>query len=43
MNIYVSDIVESYNDTIIGHLGNSDSVDLLLPIIQSWRAFAVDK
>ena len=43
MKLYVSDIVESYKYTIIGHLGNTGTVDLLLHIVQCWCACAVDK
>ena len=34
MKLYVSDIVGSYLDTIIGYLGNSGTADLLLHILQ---------
>ena len=34
MNIHVSDIMESYKDTIIGHMGNPGTADLLLHIVQ---------
>ena len=43
MKIYVSNIEESYKDTIIGHLVNSGIADLLLHIVQCWRAYAVNK
>ena len=43
MNIYVSYIVESYKYSIIGHLGNSGTADLLLNILQCWSACAVDE
>ena len=43
MKIYVSDFDKSYKDTIIGHLGNSGTVDLLLHILQFWSACALDK
>ena len=43
MNIYVSYIVESYKYSIIGHLGNSGTADLLLHILQCWSACAVDE
>ena len=33
MELYVSDILESYKDTIIGHIGNSVTEDLLLRIV----------
>ena len=36
MNIYVSDIEESYKDTIIGHLGDSETVGALLHIVKCW-------
>ena len=37
MKIYVSDIVESYIDTIIGNLGNAGTADLLLHLAQCWH------
>ena len=43
MSSYVSDIMESYKDTIIGYLGNIDTADFLPHILQFWRACAVDK
>ena len=43
MNIDVSNIVESYKDTIIGHLGNAGTSYLLPHIVQCWCACAVDK
>ena len=43
MNLYVSDIEESYKDTIIGHLGNSGPSDLLLHIIQCWSEFTFNE
>ena len=43
MNIYVSDIVESYKDIIIGNLVNSGTSDLLLHILQCWCECAVDE
>ena len=43
MDLCVSDIVESYKDTIIGNLGNKGTEDLLLYILQCWRAFEFDK
>ena len=43
MNLYVSDIEESYKDTIISHLVNSGTVDLLLQIVQCRYACAVDE
>ena len=39
----MSDIEESYKDTIIGHLGNSGTAYLLLHTVQCWRACAVDE
>ena len=33
VKLYVCDIVELYRDTIIGHLGNSGTADLLLQIV----------
>ena len=36
--LYVSDIEEYYKDTIFGHLGNSGTSDLILHIVQCWRA-----
>ena len=41
MKLYVFDIEESYKDTIIGHLLNSGTADLLLHIVRCWRACAV--
>ena len=43
MNIYVSNIVESNKDSIIGNLGNSGKAYLSLHIDQCWRAFSVDE
>ena len=43
MMIYVSNIVEIYKGVIIGHLGNSGRVDLLLHIVQCWIACAVNE
>ena len=43
MILYVSDIEESYIDTIIGHLINSGTAHLLLHIVQCWCACAVDE
>ena len=43
MRIYVSDIQESYKDTMIGNLGNSGTADLLLHVVQCWRSCAVDE
>ena len=38
--LYLSNIVESYKDSIIGHFGNSGTADLLLHIVQCWSAYA---
>ena len=43
MKFYVSDVVESYKETIIVHLGNIGTTDLVLHIVQCWRAYAGDK
>ena len=43
MNLYVSNIEESYKDTIIVHLGNSGTAYLILHKVQCWRACAVDE
>ena len=43
MKLYVSDIVESYKDSIIGNLVNSGTADLLLHIVQCWNACVVDE
>ena len=43
MDIYVSNIEESYKDTILGHLGNSGTSYLLLYIVKCWCACAVDE
>ena len=43
MKIYVSNIEESYKDTIIGHSGNSGTSDILLQIVQCWPACEVDE
>ena len=42
MNIYVPDIEESYNDTIMFHLRNSGTAYLLLHIVQWWCEYVVD-
>ena len=42
MKIYVSDMEELYKDTIIGHLGNSGTSDILVHIVHCWRSYAVD-
>ena len=39
----MSDIEESYKDTIIGHLGNSGTADLLLHTVKCWHACAVNE
>ena len=43
MKLYTSNIEESYKDTIIGHMGNSDTADLLLYIVQYWRQCVVNE
>ena len=43
MKLYVSNTVEFYRYTIIGHLGNSGIAYLLLHIVQCWIACAIDK
>ena len=43
MKLHVSNIEESYKDTIIGHLVNSDISYLLLQIVQCWRECAVNE
>ena len=43
MKIYVFNILESYEYTIIGKLGNEGAAYFLLQIVQCWRACAVDK
>ena len=43
MKLYVSDIVESYKDSIIGNLVNSGTADLLLHIVQCCRVCAVNE
>ena len=43
MKLYVSDIEESYKDTIIGHLGNSGTEDLLLHVEKCWRSCAINE
>ena len=43
MNLYVSNIEESYKDTIICHMGNSGTEYLLLHTVQFWHACAVDE
>ena len=41
MKLYVSNIVESYKDSIIGHLVNSGTSDFSLNMVQCWRACTV--
>ena len=41
MNLYVSDIEESYKETIINHMLGSGAADLLLHIVQCCHAFVV--
>ena len=43
MKLYVSDIVEYYIYTIIGHSGNADKTDFSFHIVQCWHACEVDK
>ena len=43
MKPYLSDIVESYKDKIIGHLVKLVTSDLLSNIVQCWRACEVGK
>ena len=43
MNVYVYDIIESYQDSIIGHLGNTGTTDFLLHVVKFWCAYEVDK
>ena len=43
MKLYVSDNVELYKDTVIGHLGNVGTADLLIHILQCWIACSVEK
>ena len=39
----MSDVVELYRNTIIGHLINAGTPDLLLLMIQCWRVYKVGK
>ena len=39
----MSDIEESYKNTIVGHLVNSGTEDLLLHIVQCWREFSFNE
>ena len=43
MKLYISDVEESYKDTIIGHLGNLRIEDLLLHIVYCWSLCAFDE
>ena len=43
MKLYVSDIEESYKDTIVGNLGNSGASDLLLNLLKCWCTCAVNE
>ena len=43
MKLYVSGTEESYKDKIIGNMMNSGTGDLLLHIVQFWRAWAVNE
>ena len=43
MKLYLSDIEESYKDTIIGHLVYSGTEDLLLHMVRCWFVCAVDE
>ena len=43
MTIYVYGIGESYKYTIISHMGNLGTVDLLLHMVQCWRACAFNE
>ena len=43
MKLHVYNIEESYEDKIIGNLGNSGTEILLLHILQCWSACAVDE
>ena len=43
MIFFVLNIVESYKDTIIGHLRNTGTADLLPRIVQCWRVCTIDK
>ena len=42
MKLYLCDIEESYKDTIIVHLGNAGTADLLLGILQCWCTCTVN-
>ena len=41
MKLYVYNILESYRDTIIDNMGNSDIENFLLHMVQCWCACAV--
>ena len=43
MKLYVSDTEEFYKDTIIGHLVNSGTTDLLFHIVQCLRTCSVNE
>ena len=43
MKLYVSNIEESYKDTLIGNLGNSGTLDLSLQIVQFLRTYVVNE
>ena len=43
MELYVSNILDSYKDTIIGHFGNISTADFSVYIVKSWRACTVDE
>ena len=37
MNTHLSDIMKSYEDTIIGYFVNASSAELLIHIVQCWH------
>ena len=43
MNIYVSNFVDLYKDTIIFHLENTDTSYLLLHTVDYWSEFEVNR
>ena len=43
MKLYVTNIEDLYKDTIIGHLLNPGTSDLLVHIVNYWRACAVNE
>ena len=43
MKLFVYNIVESYTEIIVVHLGNAGAADFLLHIVQCWCTCAVDK